>query len=154
MMKVTEQEKAELKPLVDPLIAKSKEVIRDAFSKYKMEDMAITWTGGKDSGLGLWLTRQVCLEDKIQIPKVMTIDEFDVFQEIHEFMEKYARSFFYSLVMLSTNWKWRAVYIPSIIIIILLASYPLFPWNLFSLLYIPALFYFLYRKIANVLNQK
>ena len=90
-MKVTEQEKAELRPQVEPLVAKSKEVIRDAFSKYKIEDMAITWTGGKDSGLTLWLIRQVCLEDKIQIPKVMTIDEFDVFQEIHEFMGKYAK---------------------------------------------------------------
>lgn len=74
--------------------------------------------------------------------------------DYEEFMEKYARSFFYSLVMLSTNWKWRAVFIPAIIIIILLCSYPLFPWNLLSLLYIPALFYFLYRKIANILNQK
>lgn len=72
----------------------------------------------------------------------------------NDFMDKYARSFFYSLVMLSTNWKWRAVYIPSIIIISFLCIFPLFPWNLLSLLYIPALFYFLYRKIAKVLNQK
>ena len=90
-MKVTEQERAELKPQVEPLVEKSKEVIRDTFSKYKIEDMAITWTGGKDSTLTLWIIRQVCLEDKIQIPKVMTIDEFDVFQEIHDFMEKYAK---------------------------------------------------------------
>ncbi len=90
-MKVTEQERAELKPEVDKLVEKSKEVIRDTFSKYKIEDMAITWTGGKDSTLTLWIIRQVCLEDKIQIPKAMTIDEFDVFQEIHDFMEKYTK---------------------------------------------------------------
>ncbi len=72
-------------------IEKSKEVVRQAFKDYKVEDMAITWTGGKDSTLTLWIIRQVCLEDGIKIPKAMTIDEFDVFQEIHDFMEKYAR---------------------------------------------------------------
>ncbi len=72
-------------------VAKSKEVIRETFQKFKLDDMAITWTGGKDSTLGLWIIRQVCQEDGIKIPKVMTIDEFDVFQEIHEFMEKYAK---------------------------------------------------------------
>ena len=71
-------------------VEKSKEVVRQAFSDYKVEDMAITWTGGKDSTLTLWIIRQVCQEDGIKLPKVMTIDEFDVFQEIHDFMEKYA----------------------------------------------------------------
>jgi len=73
------------------LIEKSKEVVRETFKKFKVEDLAITWTGGKDSGLGLWIIRQVCQEDGIKIPKVMTIDEFDVFQEVHDFMEKYAK---------------------------------------------------------------
>jgi len=72
-------------------IDKSKEVIREAFSKFKVEDMAITWTGGKDSGLTLWLILQVCKEDGLEIPKVMNIDEFDTFDEIHEFMEKYSK---------------------------------------------------------------
>ena len=73
------------------LVEKSKEVVRETFKKFKVEDLAITWTGGKDSGLGLWIIRQVCQEDGIKIPKVMTIDEFDVFQEVHDFMEKYAK---------------------------------------------------------------
>ena len=85
---MTDQEK---KKVVDEAVAKSKEVIRDAFNRYKVEDMAITWTGGKDSTLTLWLIRQVCQEDGIKVPKVMTIDEFDVFPEIHDFMEKYAK---------------------------------------------------------------
>jgi len=72
-------------------VEKSKEVVRQAFKDYKVEDMAITWTGGKDSGLALWIIRQVCQEDGIKLPNVMTIDEFDVFQEIHDFMEKYAK---------------------------------------------------------------
>ncbi len=72
-------------------VEKSKEVTREAFKKFKVDDLAITWTGGKDSTLTLWIIRQVCLEDGIKIPKVMTIDEFDVFQEIHDFMEKYTK---------------------------------------------------------------
>jgi phosphoadenosine phosphosulfate reductase len=76
---------------VEENIAKSKEVIREAFKDFDIKDMAITWTGGKDSTLTLWLIREVCLEDKTELPKVMTIDEFDVFSEIHEFMEKYAK---------------------------------------------------------------
>jgi phosphoadenosine phosphosulfate reductase len=71
------------------LVSKSKEVVREAFSRFKSEDLGITWTGGKDSTLTLWIIRQVCQEDGIKLPKVMTIDEYDVFPEIHDFMEKY-----------------------------------------------------------------
>ena len=85
---MTEQDKA--KECAE-LVEKSKEVVRETFKKFNLDEMAITWTGGKDSGLTLWIIRQVCQEDNIKLPKVMTIDEFDVFQEIHDFMEKYAK---------------------------------------------------------------
>jgi phosphoadenosine phosphosulfate reductase len=75
---------------IDVAVAKSKEVIRDAFMRFPVDDMTITWTGGKDSGLALWLIRQVCQEDGTPLPKVMTIDEFDTFDEIHAFMQTYA----------------------------------------------------------------
>lgn len=75
---------------IDAAVEKSKEVIREAFSRFPVEDMAITWTGGKDSGLALWLIRQVCQDDGTQLPRVMTIDEFDTFDEIHSFMQEYA----------------------------------------------------------------
>ena len=73
------------------LVEKSKEVIREAFKKFKVDDLAITWTGGKDSTLGLWIIRQVCQEDGIKLPKIMTIDEFDTFDEIHDFINKYTK---------------------------------------------------------------
>ena len=73
------------------LVEKSKEVIREAFKKFKVDDLAITWTGGKDSTLGLWIIRQVCQEDGIKVPKVMTIDEFDSFDDIHDFINKYTK---------------------------------------------------------------
>ena len=71
-------------------IEKSKAVVRQAFKEFRVEDIAITWTGGKDSTLTLWIIRQACLEDKSRIPKVMTIDEFDVFEEVHDFVKRYA----------------------------------------------------------------
>jgi len=70
-------------------IEKSKGIVRKAFGEYGIDDMAITWTGGKDSTLTLWVIRQVCEEDKIELPKVMTIDEYDTFDEIHDFINKY-----------------------------------------------------------------
>ena len=85
---------------IDEAIAMSKSVIRDAFSRYRPEDMAITWTGGKDSGLVLWLIRLVCDEDGVEIPRVMTIDEFDTFDEIHAFMETHTKEW-----QLKLDWR-------------------------------------------------
>ena len=72
-------------------VNKSKEVVREAFKKFTPDERAITWTGGKDSTLTLWIIRQVCQEDGIRLPKVMTIDEYDSFEEIHDFLNKYAQ---------------------------------------------------------------
>jgi len=70
------------------LIEVSKNVIRQAFDEYKMDKIAITWTGGKDSGLGLWIVKHVCEERNIPIPKTLLIGEGDEFQEIEDFTEK------------------------------------------------------------------
>lgn len=69
----------------------SKDVVREALDKFKPEELGITWTGGKDSGLVLWNIRQVCLEKKIPIPKTMIIGEGDEFEEIEAFVEKYSK---------------------------------------------------------------
>jgi len=84
---VTEERKKEL----EDKIAKSKEVIRDAFKKFKPEELAVTWTGGKDSTLTTWLVKEVCREDSIEMPKVMTIDEGDAFDEIHAILKEYEK---------------------------------------------------------------
>ena len=79
------------KKQLEEKIAKSKEAVKEAFSKFSNENLAITWTGGKDSTLTLWIIRQVCGEDSIAVPKVMTIDEGDSFPEIHDFINKWAK---------------------------------------------------------------
>ncbi len=68
------------------LVEKSKEVIREVFKKFKPSETAVTWTGGKDSTTNLWIVCQVCLEDNIDFPQVMTIDEGDAFTEITDFL--------------------------------------------------------------------
>ncbi|MBE3035600.1 MAG: phosphoadenosine phosphosulfate reductase family protein, partial [Candidatus Atribacteria bacterium] len=45
-----------------------------------------TWTGGKDSTTNLWIIRQVCVEENIDLPQVITIDEGDAFPEITDFL--------------------------------------------------------------------
>lgn len=79
------------KKQLEEKIAKSKEAVKEAFSKFSNENLAITWTGGKDSTLTLWIIRQVCGEDSIAVPKVMTIDEGDSFPEIQAFLKKYSK---------------------------------------------------------------
>jgi phosphoadenosine phosphosulfate reductase len=70
------------------LVELSKAVTREVFDKFKHEEIGITWTGGKDSGLTLWCICQVCLERGIPIPKTMIIGEGDEFEEIEKFVDR------------------------------------------------------------------
>ena len=54
-------------------------------------DFWIAWTGAKDSTLVLWLTRQVCAEQDLPMPRVLTIDEGDAFAEVTAFQEHLVR---------------------------------------------------------------
>lgn len=80
-------------PVDEGMLAKkvqaSEKVIREAFEKYPTEDLAVAWTGGKDSTVMLWLIRRVCLGDGRPIPKCFCIDEGDMFPEIRDFLDKY-----------------------------------------------------------------
>ena len=70
------------------LIEISKDVVRQALDRFKPEELGITWTGGKDSGLTLWIIRQVCLEKGIPLPQTIIIGEGDEFEEIDQFVER------------------------------------------------------------------
>ena len=64
-------------------------IINQAFDTFKSEQLAITWTGGKDSTLTLWLIRQVCEDRGVALPGCMIIDEGDPFREIETFVDQY-----------------------------------------------------------------
>jgi len=70
------------------LVEISKDIVRQALDKFKPEELGITWTGGKDSGLTLWIIRQVFQEKSIPLPKTMIIGEGDEFEEIEQFVER------------------------------------------------------------------
>ena len=69
----------------------SKEVVRKAFENFKPDELGVTWTGGKDSTLTLWIIRQVCEEKGISLLKTMIIGEGDEFEEIEAFVGKYEK---------------------------------------------------------------
>ncbi|NWG04724.1 MAG: phosphoadenosine phosphosulfate reductase family protein [Syntrophaceae bacterium] len=73
------------------LIELSKGIVRQAFDKFKHEELGITWTGGKDSTLTLWIVKQVCEERGLPLPKTMIIGEGDEFEEIEQFVERIKR---------------------------------------------------------------
>ncbi len=82
-------EKSILKKMsLDQKIGHSKKVIREALDRFGHENIAIAWTGGKDSTTMLWLFRQVCSELSLPVPKCMFIDEGDVFDEIWEVVNR------------------------------------------------------------------
>lgn len=67
-------------------IAESKKIVREAFEKFSPASCAVTWTGGKDSTVNLWIIRQVAIEDNLDLPHIITIDEGDAFTEITDFL--------------------------------------------------------------------
>ncbi len=72
-------------------ITKSKEVFKQAFERFKPEELRLIWSGGKDSTLTLWICRQFCKESGSKLPKAFTIDEGDAFEEIDEFLKRYSK---------------------------------------------------------------
>ena len=81
---VSEKRKRQCSKLVDI----SKDIVRDALDRFIPEELGVTWTGGKDSTLSLWIIRQVCQEKQCPLPKTMIIGEGDEFEEIEEFVER------------------------------------------------------------------
>jgi phosphoadenosine phosphosulfate reductase len=69
-------------------IGVSKKVVHEAFDKFATGELAVAWTGGKDSTLTLWIIRQVCQERGLKTPKCLVIDEGDTFGEIEDFVER------------------------------------------------------------------
>ncbi len=60
----------------------SKKIIKEAVKRYGTENIAVAWTGGKDSTTMVWLFREACKELGVKMPTCMFIDEGYVFEEI------------------------------------------------------------------------
>lgn len=88
------------KQILDRKIQEAKKIIRETYEKFRPEEIAIAWTGGKDSGMVLWLWRQVVAEDGLPMPKVLSIDEYDHFDQVHDFMASQAKAWGIAVEML------------------------------------------------------
>ncbi len=69
-------------------IEHSKKIIKEAIEKYGTENMAVAWTGGKDSTTMVWLYKEACKELGVRMPMCMFIDEGYVFDEIWDMFNK------------------------------------------------------------------
>ena len=68
-------------------IALSQQVVAGALDRFG-DGFWLAWTGGKDSTLALWLTREACRAAGRRMPRVLTIDEGDAFPEIQAFQAR------------------------------------------------------------------
>jgi phosphoadenosine phosphosulfate reductase len=66
----------------------AKNIVREAYRLYDPKDMRLVWSGHKDSTLTLWIWKQVCDQYGYAMPKAVTLDEGDPFDEVEEFLEK------------------------------------------------------------------
>lgn len=78
--------KSEKSAILEEKIIRSKTVINEALDKFGNENICVSWTGGKDSTVMLWLYRQVCRQRSVLLPRCMFIDEGDLFDEIVSFV--------------------------------------------------------------------
>ncbi|USZ69001.1 phosphoadenosine phosphosulfate reductase family protein [Halorussus salilacus] len=69
-------------------IEKAIEVTRQGLEEY--ENPAVMWTGGKDSTLTLYFIKEVAEKYGYENPTAVFIDHFQHFDEIHDFVEKWA----------------------------------------------------------------
>jgi phosphoadenosine phosphosulfate reductase len=75
---------------IEKKIEKSKAVIAEAIERYG-DKLVAAFTGGKDSTLMLWLTKQVCEEQGYEMPECMFINEGSVFEEVLDYVERMRR---------------------------------------------------------------
>lgn len=77
--------------LIQKKIDKSSEVIKKALLKFPKGSVVLAWTGGKDSTLILWMTINVCKKNNLSLPKLMFINEGDLFPEIEAFTKRISK---------------------------------------------------------------
>ncbi|MFC7221623.1 phosphoadenosine phosphosulfate reductase family protein [Halalkalicoccus sp. GCM10025322] len=73
---------------LDAKIEKAIEVTRRGLEQY--ENPAVMWTGGKDSTLTLYFIKEVARQFDLEVPPAVFIDHYQHFDEIHDFVEKWA----------------------------------------------------------------
>ncbi len=85
-----EGENPEEYPSIESKIEKAVDVTRQGLTEY--ENPAVMWTGGKDSTLTLYFINEVAEEFDFEKPTAVFIDHFQHFDEITDFVERWAET--------------------------------------------------------------
>ena len=75
-------------PTLEDKIEKAIAVTRQGLEQY--EHPVVMWTGGKDSTLTLYFIKEVAEQFDLEVPPAVFIDHFQHFDEIHDFVAKWA----------------------------------------------------------------
>ncbi len=81
------------KSMIEKKMTDSVSVVKKAFTDYNPDDLAIAFTGGKDSTLVLHAVYLACKDLNIRIPKCFNIDEGDMFDEIRSFISEIEKKY-------------------------------------------------------------
>ncbi len=84
-------------PTLQDKLEQAVDVVHRALEAY--DHPAIMWTGGKDSTLALYITREVAADLDVATPPAVFIDHYQHFDEIHDFVDRWA-----------TRWNLEVVY--------------------------------------------
>ena len=88
--KIPDSEKTRLQNLpIEEKVSMAKEVVKAAYKQFGEKNIAVAWTGGKDSTTLLWIVKQAADELNEKLPICEFIDEGDVFPEIWEFVNEW-----------------------------------------------------------------
>jgi len=66
----------------------SRNIVREAYRQFDPKDIRLVWSGNKDSTLTLWVWRETCNKYGLKMPKAVTIDEGDPFEEVDAFLKE------------------------------------------------------------------
>jgi len=76
-------------PTLEDKIEKAIEVTRVGLEEYR--NPVVMWTGGKDSTLTLYFVKEVAEQFDLEVPPVVFIDHFQHFDELHDFVDRWAQ---------------------------------------------------------------
>jgi len=77
-------------PAIQDKIEKAIEVTKRGLEQYRTP--AVMWTGGKDSTLTLYFIKEVAERYDLEVPPAVFIDHFQHFDEIHDFVDRWAEA--------------------------------------------------------------
>ena len=83
-----EDQEPEDYPTIEDKIEKAIEVTKRGLEQY--ENPAVMWTGGKDSTLTLYFVKEVADRFGLEVPPVLFIDHYQHFDELHDFVDRWA----------------------------------------------------------------